>query len=155
MAGEKRRSIFVEHCLDGLRIMCLGQRQLEQDTCFLRVQRVTVDEMLIDVGLFSRDNGSRTDTRTADDDDSLLGSLGKCCFICFVDRAIARARVDDALCACSDSRIDERSVGTSRAVDDIDLRQRGQLADIELTLDRVQADWRIAERRVAIIDVAG
>ena len=98
--------------------------------------------MLIDVRLFSRYDGSRTNTRTADDDDSLLGSLGKCCFICFVDRAIARARVDDALCACSDSRIDEGSIGTSRAVDDIDFRQRGQLADIELTLDRVQADWR-------------
>lgn len=32
------RSIFVEHYLDGLRIMRLGQRQLEQDTCLLRVQ---------------------------------------------------------------------------------------------------------------------
>ena len=46
------RSIFVEHCLDGLRIMCLGQSQLKQDTCLLRVQRGTVDEVLVDVGLF-------------------------------------------------------------------------------------------------------
>lgn len=32
--------------------MCLGQSQLKQDTCLLRVQRVTVDEVLVDVGLF-------------------------------------------------------------------------------------------------------
>ena len=74
------RSIFVEHCLDGLRIMCLGQRQLEQDTCLLRVQRVTVDEMLIDVGLFSRDNGSRTNTGTADD--NITSALSVYFFIC-------------------------------------------------------------------------
>ena len=65
----------MEHCLDSLRVMRLGQGELKQDTCLLRVQRVTIDEVLIDIGLLSRYDSTRTYTRAADDDNPFLCAL--------------------------------------------------------------------------------
>ena len=80
-----------------------------------------------------------------------FGELG---LVGFMYRAVARAGVDDALCPSRYGRIDEGAIRTGRAVNDVDLWQFREFADIEFTLDRVQTNRVAVKGRHAVIDIA-
>ena len=110
--------------------------------------------MFINVGLRCGNDRTAADARAAHDDNAPARGFGELGLVGFMHRAVARAGVDDALSASGDGRIDEGTVGTGRAVNDVDLWQFREFADIEFTLDRVQANRVAVEGRHAVIDIA-
>src|SRR5574344_683907 len=97
--------------------MGLRQSQLQEDTCLLRVQGIAIDEMLINVGLLSRNDGASTYTGTADYNNTSSRCFSKSSLGILVYRAITRASVDYAFDTSLDSGIHKKGIVIGRTID--------------------------------------
>ena len=141
--AEEKRSVLIEHLLDLLRVFGSRQRQLQQNArfCGFSVPAATKPYLASSTSASSvvAPVGTRDERTTAT---PLCAAVARC-QTPFYTGCRCRPGADDALIAFGDQRLGRRIGGVGIVIDDADLRQFVQLADVER---RIRVCLRSGER---------
>src|SRR5277367_6418929 len=132
-------SVFPEHVLDYLGVGGLRQRQFQQYARLLWVEVVAGDPVVFVVRLFAvASDDAGADARGADDDDPRLAGGVERIDHLLRDGTVAGTGVNDAFGAGLDEGVESDRIFVVISVDDVDLREGIETADVELGVRGVE-----------------